>query len=113
LETVVETPEFIARVASLMSDDEREELIAFLAANPDDGDLIQGTGGVRKLRWGLKGRGKRGGARIIYFYRNTRIPLFVLTAFAKNQRTDLSQAERNSIRRLSRVLVESYGRERR
>jgi hypothetical protein len=96
-----------------MSDDEREELIAFLAANPDVGDLIQGTGGVRKLRWGLKGRGKRGGARIIYFYRNTRIPLFVLTAFAKNQRTDLSQAERNSIRRLSRVLVESYGRERR
>jgi len=113
VETVVETPEFIGRIGKLMPDTEREELIAFLAANAEAGDLIPGTGGVRKLRWGLEGRGKRGGARIIYFFRNTRTPVFLLTAFAKNQRADLSQAERNELRSLTKILVESYGRRRR
>lgn len=113
METVVETPEFIGRIAKLMPDAERDELIAFLAANPEAGDLIRGTGGVRKLRWGLEGRGKRGGARIIYFFRNTTMPVFLLTAFAKNQRADLSQAERNDLRSLTKILVESYGRRRR
>src|SRR5436309_20337 len=74
LVTVVETPEFIRRVEKLLDDDEREALIAYLAANPTVGDLIPGTGGVRKLRWALEGRGKRGGARIIHFFRDTRMP---------------------------------------
>jgi RelE toxin of RelE / RelB toxin-antitoxin system len=113
VETVVETPEFIGRIGKLMPESERDELIGFLAANPEAGDLIQGTGGVRKLRWGLEGRGKRGGARIIYFFRNTRTPVFLLTAFAKNQRVDLSQAERNELRSLTKTLVEAYGRRRR
>jgi hypothetical protein len=110
LVTVVETPEFIRRVEKLLGDDEREALIAYLAANPTAGDLIPGTGGVRKLRWALEGRGKRGGARIIHFFRDTRLPLFLLTAFAKNERTDLSQADRNSFRTLTKVLVDTYGR---
>ena len=65
VETVVETPEFVGRIEKLMPGVEREKLIGFLAANPEAGDLISGTGGVRKLRWVLEGRGKRGGARII------------------------------------------------
>ncbi len=109
LVTVVETPEFIRRVEKLLDDDEREALIGFLAANPTAGDLIPGTGGVRKLRWGLEGRGKRGGARIIHFFHSTRLPLFLLTAFAKNERTDLSQADRNSFRKLTKLLVATYG----
>jgi hypothetical protein len=112
LVTVVETPEFIRRVEKLLDDDEREALIAFLAANPTAGDLIPGTGGVRKLRWALEGRGKRGGARIIHFFHSTLLPLFVLTAFAKNERTDLSQADRNSLQRLTKTLVNTYGRRR-
>jgi hypothetical protein len=111
--TVVETPEFIDRAAKLMTDEDREALIALIAhvaANPTAGDLIPGTGGVRKVRWKLEGRGKRGGARIIHFFHNADMPLFLLTAFAKNERTDLSQKERNDFRALTRILVESYRR---
>ena len=109
LVTVVETPEFIRRVEKLLDDDERESIIAYLAANPKAGYLIPGTGGVRKLRWGLEGRGKRGGARIIHFFHSTQLPVFLLTAFAKNERADLSQADRNSFRKLTKVLVDTYG----
>lgn len=113
LVTVVETPEFIARTDRLMSDEDRQELIDHLARNPTAGDVIQGTGGVRKLRWGLEGRGKRGGARIIYFFHSVDVPLFALTAFAKNERADLSQKERNAFRKLTKLLVETYrGRKR-
>jgi hypothetical protein len=106
--TVVETPEFISRINKLMTDVDREELIGFLARNPSAGNLVPGTGGIRKLRWGLEGRGKRGGARIIYFFHSTDIPLFALTAFAKNERADLSQEDRNELRKLAKLLVETY-----
>lgn len=89
-----------------------EELIGYLAANPTAGELIAGTGGIRKLRWRMEGRGKSGGARIIHFIRNEELPLFLLTAFAKNERADLSQAERNGFRRLTKLLVETYTRRR-
>ena len=112
LVTVVETPEFIRRVEKLLDDDDREALVAYLASNPTAGDLIPGTGGVRKLRWALEGRGKRGGARIIHFFYSTRLPLFLITAFAKNQRTDLSQADRNSLRKLTKMLADTYGSQR-
>ena len=110
--TVVETPEFIRRIDKLMDDDERAALILYLAENPTAGDLITGTGSVRKLRWGLEGRGKRGGARIIHFFHNSRLPLFLLTAFAKNERTDISGADRKSFRELTKLLVDTYGRRR-
>ena len=85
LVTVVETPECLARIDRLMTEEEREQLIAYLAANPTEGDLIPGTGGVRKLRWGLAGRGKRGGA---------------------------SQHDRNDLRGLTKLLVDTYRRTR-
>lgn len=112
LVTVVETPEFIRRIDKLMDEDERAALILYLAENPTAGDLIPGTGGVRKLRWRLEGRGKRGGARIIHFFHSTRLPLFLLTAFAKNERADLSQADRNGLQKLTKALVDTYGRRR-
>lgn len=108
--TIVEMPEFVAATRKLMDDEERATLVDYLAHNPIVGDMIQGTGGVRKLRWTLEGRGKRGGARVIYFYHNTSMPLFLLTAYAKNRRTDLSQKDRNDFRRMTRLLTESYGK---
>src|SRR6266851_454469 len=107
--SVVEMPEFLSATRKLMSDEERALLVDYLAYNPTAGDLIPGTGGVRKLRWGLEGRGKRGGARVIYFYHGTDIPLFALTAYAKNERADLSQRDRNDFRRLTKLLAEAYG----
>ena len=85
-------------------------MVDYLAYNPMVGDLIPGTGGVRKLRWGLEGRGKRGGARVIYFHHDAGMPLFALTAFAKNERADLSQQDRNDFRQLTKLLVEVFKR---
>lgn len=106
--SVVETPEFLAATRRMMTDKERGLLVDYLAYNPAAGDLIPGTGGVRKLRWALEGRGKRGGARVVYFYHSEAMPLFALTAYAKNERADLSQAERNDFRRLTAMLVDAY-----
>ena len=111
--TVVETPEFIARAKRLMAEEDREELIGHLARNPTAGDLVPGAGGIRKIRWRLSGRGKRGGARIIYFFHSANVPLFVLTAFAKNERADLSQKDRNGFQRLTKLLVETHRRTKR
>lgn len=66
--TVMETQEFLRKANPLMSETEREELVAFRAAHPEAGGVVADTGGVRKVRWGLAGRGKRGGARVIYYY---------------------------------------------
>jgi hypothetical protein len=110
---VVETPEFLTATRKLMTEAERTVLVDYLAYHPSAGDLIPGTGGVRKLRWRLEGRGKRGGARVIYFYHSVDIPLFALTAFAKNEKADLSQADRNEFRTLIRLMVEAFKRKRR
>ena len=107
---VVETPEFLSATRKLMSGDERALLVDYLAHNPTSGDLIPGTGGVRKLRWGLEGRGKRGGARVVYFYHDREVPIFALTAYAKNERADLSQQDRNDFRKLTALLVRTFKR---
>ena len=106
--TVVETARFLKDARPLMSDSEREKLVVFVGANPEAGDIVPETGGVRKIRWALAGRGKRGGARVIYYYRNQRLPLFLLAAYGKNEKANLSQAERTAMKRLVPVLVAGY-----
>lgn len=68
---------------------------------------------MRKLRWGLAGRGKRGGTRVVYFCHSTDIPLFALTAYAKNERADLSPKDRNDFRKMTKLLAETYRRTKR
>ena len=103
---------FLAATRKLMDDEEREELVAYLAYNPAAGVVVQGTGGVRKLRWSLEGRGKRGGARVIYFFHDFEMPLYLLDAFAKNEKADLSQAERNRLHFVTKQIVEAHKRRR-
>lgn len=107
--TVVETPGFLAAARKLLDEDERALLVSFLAADPAAGDLVQGTGGVRKLRWALEGRGKSGGARVIYFFHDKAMPLFLLTAYAKNAKANISPAERNAMKVLIPQLVKAFG----
>jgi hypothetical protein len=106
--TTVETARFLKDAKPLMSDLEREELVMFVGANPEAGEIIPETGGVRKIRWALAGRGKRGGARVIYYYHNRRLPLFLLAVYGKNEKANLSKAERNAMKRLVPVLVAGY-----
>ena len=108
--SIVETPEFLSATRKLLNEEERIILVDYPAHNPNAGELIPATGGVRNLRWALAGRGKRGGARVIYFYHNADLPLFLRTAFAKNVQENISQAARVDYRRLTRLLVENYGR---
>jgi len=108
--TVVELPEYIKRAAKILLKEERDELLYYLSANPKSGTLMQGTGGVRKLRWASKGKGKSGGSRIIYFFYNETIPLFLLTLFGKNEKVNLSKAEQNELIKLVKELIKSYKR---
>jgi hypothetical protein len=81
--TVIETPEFIASAADIWTDKERETFIDWIAANPEAGDVIPGTRGLRKVRWTRAGMGKRGGARAVYFVRNNRGEVSLIVAYAK------------------------------
>jgi hypothetical protein len=103
--TVTELPEFIKKSEALLNDGERKALIDYLAAHPRSGDLVEGTGGIRKLRWARSGRGKSGGVRVIYYYYDEHIPLFLLTLFAKNEKANLSKGERNELAKLVGILV--------
>lgn len=106
--TVIETPSFIRDAKGNMDDNERNELITFLAYNPTAGNILEGTGGVRKVRWAREGGGKSGGFRIVYFFYSMDIPLFALGLFAKNEKSNVSKADRNELKKLSALLVEQY-----
>jgi len=88
--TVAETTAFARRADKLLSADERADLITFLAENPEAGDEIPGTGGVRKVRFAAKGKGKSGGARVIYYFFDRDNPLYAVFIYGKNEQADLS-----------------------
>src|SRR5690606_15705132 len=97
MQTVAETPTFTRQAEKLFSEDEKRELIDFLAGKPHAGDEIPGAGGVRKVRFASSGRGKRGGARIIYYYLDETMPLYALLAYAKNSKTDMTPDEKRVV----------------
>lgn len=85
----VETPLFSKILERYLSDEEYAELQAFLSEHPDAGDVIPGSGGVRKLRWASKGRGKRGGLRVIYYLQLAQGQIWLLTLYRKNVKEDI------------------------
>ena len=87
-----------------------EEFVDFIARNAETGDLIPGTGGVRKVRWRRQGTGKRGGVRVIYFYHDPQMPLFLLLVYAKAQREDMTPDEKKQVRVLAAALGHAYER---
>jgi hypothetical protein len=97
---IVETKAFMSRITEMLSDDDYRLLQLELLQRPTVGSVIPGTGGLRKLRWGVPGRGKRGGARMIYFWHPTSGTLLMLFAYPKNEREDLTPAQREALRKI-------------
>lgn len=97
MQTVVETSVFTRQAEVILTAEEKDELIAYLAANAGEGDLIPSAGGVRKLRWAAKGKGTRGGARVIYYILDVDHPVFALMIYAKNEAANLSAAGKRAV----------------
>jgi hypothetical protein len=110
MQTVVETNYFASRVKKLLSEGERDDLINFIAASPLQGDILVGTGGLRKIRFARKSSGKSGGIRVIYYYHNANVPIYLLEVFGKNEKDNLSKAERNSLAKIVAEIKNQFKR---
>jgi hypothetical protein len=95
---IIETSFFTKKIASLLDDEEYRVLQNALVEKPNLGDIIQGSGGIRKVRWGASGRGKSGGGRFIYYWATAHNQLFMLTAYAKNEQSDLTKEQLTMLR---------------
>jgi len=110
LQSVVETPAFQRTAAKAgMTENEIDQLIGYLAANPEAGDEVQGTGGCRKVRVAGRGKGKSGGYRVITFFSGPRIPLFLFAAYSKGDQADIDGKQRAMLKKVTKEIVETYG----
>ncbi len=96
----VETPVFTTSVRALLDDDEYRAMQSALLLRPEQGAIIPGSGGIRKLRWTGNGRGKRGGIRVIYFWIVDESVIYMLYAYAKNLASDLTPSQIRMVRKL-------------
>jgi hypothetical protein len=92
--TVPETPVFCREADRVLGEQSHQRLIAFLGLNPEAGVIVPDTGGVRKLRWAVPGKGKREGARVIYYFHGESLPLLALNVHAKSEKTNISPGEK-------------------
>lgn len=95
--TVCEMTAFTRKAEKLWSTEERDEFVDFISRNPDAGDLIEGTGGARKVRWARSGMGKRGGTRVITYFYDETMPVFLFTLYAKSERSDIGPEDRRAL----------------
>ena len=97
---IIETSIFTKRIKELMTDEIYRELQNTLVAYPESGKLIQGSGGLRKIRWGIASKGKRGGVRAIYYFSNSKNQVFMLMVYAKNERSDLTKEQLSLLKKV-------------
>jgi hypothetical protein len=107
--TVIETPAYLRKATRLMDEDERADVVDTLAEDPRAGALIKGTGGLRKVRMPLQGQGKRGGARVIYWWHSEDYPVALLWAFAKNEADNLTAEQRRLLSQAAEALLQDFG----
>ena len=108
--SVVETPAYLGKAVRLMSETERAVVVDMIAAAPNIGVLIRGTGGLRKMRIPLEGRGKRGGGRVIYWFHSESYPAVLLWVFAKNEAADLTSGQRRRLMAITNGLLNDFRR---
>jgi len=102
--TVVETPTFVRRADKLLSEDERAGLIEFLARNPEAGALMPETGGIRKVRYAGRSKGKRGGVRVIYYFLDEGTPLYALLIYGKDEQDNLTPEQKKAVRAFAEAI---------
>ena len=109
MHTIVETKAYIAaaKVAG-MSEEEMQAVVDTVAADPEAGAIMQGCGGARKLRYARPGKGKSGSYRIVTYYGGGNIPVFLITVFGKGEKSNLSDAEKNGVAKLTKKLRDEY-----
>lgn len=109
MHTIVETPVFIRSAKDArVTEEEMDQIKSFLAHHPTAGDEMPGTGGARKVRFAARGKGKSGGYRVITFYSGEDIPVFLLDVYAKGEKIDLTQSEKNELRFILDGIVKTY-----
>ena len=108
--SVIEQAGFLRRAGELLTPEEQDAVVDLVAYEPTCGDLIPGTGGLRKVRIAVSGRGKRGGARVVYYFHDAEMPAFLLALYAKNEKDDLTAAEKTEFSRLTKELVRQWRR---
>jgi hypothetical protein len=108
--SVIELPGYRRRADELLSNDEQEAIVDLIAYEPTCGDLIPGTGGLRKVRVGRAGSGKRGGARVIYYFYTADFPVHLIALYAKNEKGDLSAKEKKKFAALVKEITNQWRR---
>ena len=103
--TIIELPLFGKKARKLFRATELEKLKKYLMRYPNKGDVIPGTGGIRKMRWTSGDKGKRGGARVVYFYYISGSEIFLMTCYSKTDREDLSESEKKQLRKIIKPLT--------
>ena len=108
--SVIEFAGYRRRAAELLTNEEQDAVINLVASDPTCGDLMPGTGGLRKIRIGRGGTGKRGGARFVYYFHSPDVPILLLALYAKNEKGDLTAAEKKEFASLLTKLVAQWRR---
>ena len=106
--SVIELTGYRQRADELLTVDEQDAVIDLIAYEPTCGDLIPGTGGLRKVRVGRGSSGKRGGARVIYYFYNANFPLVLLALYAKNEKADLSARDKKALAATLKEIMTSW-----
>jgi hypothetical protein len=106
LTAVVEAQSYLSKAEKIMSRFEMDSVVDTISVNPTAGDIIKGTGGLRKMRIPLQGRGKRGGGRVIYWFHNEGYPAVLMWAFAKNEAADLTSAQSKTLSTVAATFIE-------
>ena len=109
MHSVIETAAYLRDAADVsMSEDERIVIVTAISENPALGDRMPGCGGARKARFSMPGKGKRGSYRVVHYYAGEDVPVFLLAVIKKGERADLSQSEKNQLRRELAGLAADY-----
>lgn len=107
--TIAETHSFQRESQKILGEDEIDKLKNFLSVNPQSGDIIPGLRGIRKIRWQVNHKGKSGGARVIYFFYDANMPIFLLDIYKKSEKSDMSSKEKKILNNMVDELIDRYG----